>query len=269
MNTNDTEHRITQAKQMFQDVFPDPKGILNAVEVYVVDGKHWMEAIRESDARCKSIPSSATDIAGFQASAFNDGDEEWILLRKSVMRGNAAFHIVLWHELAHIYAAHYESQSQSLFYHCKSLCCADAHSDEDLMFFRGYQLWSELIAQSMAYLLCTKYNMKSSGDALYEIQGQLTRAIYSTDFDHYALGRFYGQLLCDRRLDKFRRNYFRNLNLADYEEFGELVEGLENVQCLLADQINKDRFWETSYDEVLVIGILGTGIEQLCAGAPL
>ena len=93
--------------------------------------------------------------------------------------------------------------------------------------------------------------------------------MYSTEFDYYALGRFYGQLLCDRRLDKYRRNYFRNLNLADYKEFDELVEGLENVQRLLADQINRDRFWETSYDEVLVVGMLGTGIEQLSACAPL
>ena len=46
MNTNDTENRIAQAKQMFQDVFPDPNGILNAVEVYVVDGKHWLGAVR-------------------------------------------------------------------------------------------------------------------------------------------------------------------------------------------------------------------------------
>lgn len=189
MNVTDTENRIAQAKQMFQDVFPDPKGILKAVEVYVVDGKHWLDAIRESDAQCKSTQSSATEIAALQASAFQSGDKEWILLRKSVMRGNAAFHIVLWHELAHIYAAHYENRSQSLFHHCKALCCADAHSEEDLMFFRGYQLWSELIAQSMAFLLCTKYNMKPSGDALYEIQGQLTRATQLRKVDPLAIYR--------------------------------------------------------------------------------
>lgn len=269
MNTNDTENRIAHAKQMFQDVFTDPKGILDTVEVYVVDGKHWLEAVRESDARCKSTQSSATEIAALQASAFQDGDKEWILLRKSVMRSNAAFHIVLWHELAHIYVAHYECQDDNLLQYCKAVCNAETHSEEDLVFFRGYQLWGELIAQSMAFLLCDKYNMKPSGDALYEIQGQLTRAMYSTEFDYYALGRFYGQLLCDRRLDKYRRNYFRNLNLADYKEFDELVEGLENVQRLLADQINRDRFWETSYDEVLVVGMLGTGIEQLSACAPL
>lgn len=269
MSTNETDNRIAQAKQMFQNVFPDPKGILDAIEVYVVDGKHWLEAIRESDARCKSTQSSAIEIAALQASAFQDGDKEWILLRKSVMRGNAAFYIVLWHELAHIYAAHYENPSQNLFQHCKALCCADTHAEEDLLFFRGYQLWSELIAQSMAFLLCDKYNMKPSGDAIYEIQGHLTRAMYSAEFDYYALGRFYGQLLCDRRLDKYRRNYFRNLNLADYKAFDELVEGLENVQHLLADQINRDRFWETAYDEVLVVGMLGTGIEQLSACAPL
>lgn len=269
MNTNDTENRIAQAKQMFQGVFPDPKGILDTVDVYVVDGKRWLGAVRESDARCKSTQSSETDIASLQAAAFQDGEKVWILLRKSVMRGNAAFHIVLWHELAHIYAAHYECQNSSLFQHCKTVCDAETHSDEDLIFFRGYQLWGELIAQSMAFLLCEKYNMKPSGDALYEIQGQLTRAMYSAEFDYYALGRFYGQLLFDRRLVKFRRNYFRNLNLADYKEFDELVEGLENVQRLLADQLSKERFWEISYDEVLVLGMLGTGIEQLSACVPL
>lgn len=269
MNTNDTENRILQAKQMFRDVFPDPKGVLDKIDVRVVDGKHWLKEIRESDARCKSIQSSATDIAGFQASAYQDGAEAWILVRKSVMRGNAVLHMVLWHELAHIYAAHYECQDSNLFEHCKALCSTDIHSDEDLMFFRGYQLWSELIAQSMAFLLCDEYKLKPRGDALYEIQGQLTRAIYSNGFDYYALGRFYGQLLCDRRLDKFRNNYFRNLNLADYEAFDELVEGLENVQRLLTDQFNKDRFWETSYDEILVFGVLGTGIAQLCSCLPL
>lgn len=269
MSTTDTENRIKLAKQMFLNVFPDPKGVLNAVDVYVVDGKHWLKAIRESDAWCKSIQSSATDIADFQASAFQDGDKAWILVRKSVTRGNAVFHMVLWHELAHIYVAHYECLDGNLFSHCKALCSTDTHSDEDLVFFRGYQLWSELIAQSMAFLLCDRYSLKPSGDALYELQGQLTRAIYSDGFDYYALGRFYGQLLCDRRLDKFRNNYFRNLNLADYDEFDELVEGLENVQRLLADQINKERFWETSYDEVLVFGVLGTGIEQLCSCLPL
>lgn len=116
--------------------------------------------------------------------------------------------------------------------------------------------------------LCGKYKIRFSGDALYELQGQLTRVIYDPEFDFYAFGRFYGQLLCDRRLTRYKRRYFRNLALADYEEFEELIDALESVQRLLQEQFNKERFWETSYDEVIAYGVLASGIEQLVAYLP-
>lgn len=249
-------------------------------EIYIASDKKAYE-IRTTLVEQLQSPQKYSEYESVMETIHGELGDAIIIYQKET--GRSAFRPInsegsfchcLCHELGHFYALHAECPSENLI----RFVDQTYHRDERFSQF-GYIFWSEFIAEVIA-CHCDPDVENIDWESFdwhgprNELAGMLSAAFCYDHINGYSLAHYFATLLANKNtvafLDaaedgrlKVRRGYRDELMtfeeakidptcLMDITE--EYHEILTDLKDMLAEQLSKERYWETNLDFVTEIG---------------
>lgn len=247
----DTIHKIAPSiRNMFVASFPEATEILDNTTIEAVPIYEWYYRINELNQRYGKPEVDEDEVYSFYGESFAlNGNYHIAVLASKINNRNEA-HFVLWHELAHLLT----SQKKYLDFDLESILAKRELSidSDDATLLMGYRLWSEFIAQAIAFDLCKNNGISLKSSAKREMMAHVGAALYLQGFE-YQLGLFLGQLMADVRTAEYRDTYIADVfdKVAINHRLSEIVQVLYNI---LEEQMECVPYWQCSVGVIRELG---------------
>ena len=247
----DTIHKIVPSiKDMFNAAFPEAKTILENTTIEAIPIYEWYYRINELNRQYGKPKIDEDEVYSFYGESFALNGNFHIAVLASRISNKSEAHFVLWHELAHLLT----SQVEYLDFDLESILAKRQLSidSDDATLLMGYRLWSEFIAQAIAFDLCMKNGISLKNSAKREMMAHLVAALYLQGFE-YQLGLFLGQLMMDVRAAEYRDTYIADVlnKEAVNHRISEIVQVLFNI---LEEQMECVPYWQCSVSVIRELG---------------
>lgn len=231
MDKNRLTALVLEAKKRFIGALPNAAEIINNTDVIILEGADY-EAERIAVFESCGAPVRVYEPSEGEA-VIGKTKSKIIIYSFNIKRVNR-FRYVLWHELGHVYS--YEV-NRALFEEAEK----DVASNNDTLLGSGLSVWSEYIAESIAYIVENRKPDKYPWAAIQKLQGYLDEAVNTGSLKVYPLAFFYAMAISDPTIclwSETHKGQVPGFNNCD-DTVIPLVGNLLNV---LGRQLQKDDF---------------------------
>lgn len=180
MNKSDLTVLVPDAKRFFIKAFPDSEKLINDTEVVILIDKN------RAAKRIAVFESCGVQV---RPDGRNEGEavigktKSVVIIYSSAIRSPDRFYHVVWHELGHIYSSFV---NQKLFRDAEN----DLTNDLDTPLRSGMSVWSEFIAEVIAYTVEDGEPEKDFWPIFKKLESLMDEAVNSGYLNVYSLAFF-------------------------------------------------------------------------------
>lgn len=232
MNKNELTILVKEAKERFLDVFPQSAEILAKTDIVLLSNRN------RAEMRKKVFEDHG---ASFREDGDNEGEALLgykgfaVIIYTAAIKSENRFRWVLWHELGHVFS----------FVTCKELFI-DAENDKnawrDTLIRSGMSVWSEFIAEVIAYNVADEPPQPIAWPKQEEMRGLMNAAVNGPVLSTYDLAFYCAIYMEDPTIyAMLQRNKEASIGLDDCDD--EIIPLIENLLYILDQQLCKDEHW--------------------------
>lgn len=243
MNKGVLETLVPETKAQFIEAFPQSADLIQNTEIYVILNsnreKKRLEVFERCAARVKEDgPNEGEAVIGANGRA--------VIIYATVIKSQARFKKVLWHELGHIYS---QALSRELFEEAEK----DMLLDNDTLIRNGMCIWSEFIAEVISYIVEDTMPRASAWQSVAIMENLMDEAVNSGNLSPYPLAFFNAMLYEDPTVVAWREQndyVVPGLNNCD----DDILPLLKNISDVLGEQLQKEDFVSITRETLESIG---------------
>lgn len=243
MNKGVLETLIPETKAQFLRAFPQSADLIDNTEIFIILNsnreKKRLEVFERCGARVKEDgPNEGEAVIGANGRA--------VIIYASVIKSQARFKRVLWHELGHIYS---QALNSELFAEAEK----DMLADNDTLIRNGMCIWTEFIAEVIAYIVEDAIPRASAWQSVAIMENLMDEAVNSGNLAPYPLAFFNAMLYEDPTVVAWReQNEYVVPGLNNCDD--DILPLLKNLSDVLGEQLQKEEFVCVSRDMLEKIG---------------
>lgn len=185
MNKGELINWIPAAKQQFIEKFPQSEGVINDTEIVVLLRNNFEEKRLSVFEYC-DVPFRVYEPS--EGEAVIGSKKKVVIIYAWTIKSVKRFQYVLWHEWGHIYS---HLVNQALVQKAED----DVKFDRDTPLRSGLSIWSEFIAETIAYAVEDDEPAKYPHAALQKLECYLDEAVNSGLLNVYPLAFFYAMAI--------------------------------------------------------------------------
>lgn len=243
MNKGVLETLIPETIAQFINAFPQSAELINSVEIAIILNANREKKRLEVFERCKARikedgPNEGEAVIGENGRA--------VIIYATVIKSKRRFKRVLWHELGHIYS---QALSKELFDEAEK----DMLQDNDTLIRNGMCIWSEFIAEIIAYIVEDLPPHVSAWQSVSIMQNLMDEAVNTGNLSPYPLAFFNAMLYEDPTIVAWREyNDYVVPGLNNCDD--DILPLLKRLTDLLGNQLQEDEFICISRETLQQIG---------------
>lgn len=249
MRKKDAEPRIAPAKEQLIIAFPQLADLIEQTPVHLISKRNLTERRNKiadelgADEKTKVADTTAEAIVGERGYA--------VLLYYEHIRDNELEHTI-YHEFGHILSIH---ANPKLHEEVR----LDISMDYDTVLRSGSSVWSEFIAEAIAYIV---EDGEPNGDIFainWRLEHLMDEAVNSGYLEPYPLAIYLATMFENPTVDLYLQSHpGAGLGLNNCED--EVVPLLENILMVLSEQLKKDDYYRIERE---TLEQLGRAVDEL------
>lgn len=253
MNKGILQALVPETKAQFLKAFPQAEDVITNTEVFVILNSNRARKRAEVFAYCGAREKEDGALEG---EAVIGSLHRAVIIYATVIKSQRRFKHVLWHELGHIYS---QAVNQELFAEAER----DMLEDNDTLVRNGMCIWTEFIAEVIAYIVEDLPPASSAWQSTALMQHLMDEAVNTGHLAPYPLAFFMAMLYEDptvRAWSECNGNTVPGLNHCD----DDILPLIKRLTDILGEQLQEEVFVCISRETLEQIGECVNDLWDFC-----